>query len=201
MPAIDRLCRSAGVAPSDLSRVAVSIGPGGFTSIRIAVATAKMIALATGARPVGVPTALAVAHAVREQAGEGVLAVMLAWKRADVWRQRFRIAASIVELIDAGGLVVIGPGVFDGATAVVADAELRRLLGREGASQHGVPVHDPVFDAGALFEVSLRLPASDPLALLPLYPREPEAVTKWKALRASDRPEGRPPGSPPEPAR
>ncbi len=201
MPAIDRLCRGAGVAPSDLSRVAVSIGPGGFTSIRIAVATAKMIALATGARPVGVPTALAVAHAVREQVGEAVLAVLLAWKRTDVWRQRFRVAPSIVEPIDAGGLVAIGPGAFEGAAAVVADAELRRLLGREGVSQHGVPVHDPVFDAGALFEASLRLPATDPSALLPLYPREPEAVTKWKALRASDRPGGRPPGSPPEPAR
>jgi tRNA threonylcarbamoyl adenosine modification protein YeaZ len=70
MPAIDRLCRRAGVGPRQLGRIAVSIGPGGYTSLRIAVATAKMLCEATGAE--AVPVASAPAAALL--AGEGVLA-------------------------------------------------------------------------------------------------------------------------------
>jgi hypothetical protein len=57
MPAVDRLFRRRGAAPSDLSRIAVSIGPGGYTGLRIAVATAKMLAEATGAKTIAVPSA------------------------------------------------------------------------------------------------------------------------------------------------
>ncbi len=57
MPAIDRLFRAHSASPSDLTSIAVSIGPGGYTSLRIAVATAKMLAHATGARVLPVPSA------------------------------------------------------------------------------------------------------------------------------------------------
>ncbi len=57
MPAIDRLCTRSGAAPADIGTVAVSIGPGGYTALRVAIATAKMIAAATGARTVPVPSA------------------------------------------------------------------------------------------------------------------------------------------------
>ncbi len=48
MPAIDRLCGAHGVTPRDLAEVYVSLGPGSFTGLRVAVAAVKMLALAQG---------------------------------------------------------------------------------------------------------------------------------------------------------
>ncbi|MCH2141290.1 MAG: tRNA (adenosine(37)-N6)-threonylcarbamoyltransferase complex dimerization subunit type 1 TsaB, partial [Phycisphaerales bacterium] len=50
MLAIDRLFREAGQAPSTLELIGLSIGPGGFTGLRVAVSTARMLAMTTGCR-------------------------------------------------------------------------------------------------------------------------------------------------------
>lgn len=39
----------------------------------------------------------------------------------------------------------------------------------------------PVFSAEFVFRASLGKAAVDPLELAPIYPREPEAVTKWRS--------------------
>jgi tRNA threonylcarbamoyladenosine biosynthesis protein TsaB len=44
MPAVDRLMRAAGIGFADLDALAVGIGPGGFTGLRIGLATAHGIA-------------------------------------------------------------------------------------------------------------------------------------------------------------
>ncbi|HVZ94045.1 MAG TPA: tRNA (adenosine(37)-N6)-threonylcarbamoyltransferase complex dimerization subunit type 1 TsaB, partial [Phycisphaerales bacterium] len=88
MPGIDRLCREHGVTPRDLSRIAVSVGPGGFTSLRIAVTVAKVIAETSGAACIPVPTAEASILAVDPaRYANRAVSVCLAWKRETVWRQ------------------------------------------------------------------------------------------------------------------
>ena len=74
MSAIDRLAKRAGVGPRDIGRVAVSIGPGGYTALRIAVAAAKMMCEALRASCVAIPTARVVARRVK---AEGSFAVMV----------------------------------------------------------------------------------------------------------------------------
>lgn len=60
--AIDDVCRAAGVAPRELTAIAVGAGPGSFTGLRIGMATAKGIAFAA-ARPLWAVSSLAaVAH-------------------------------------------------------------------------------------------------------------------------------------------
>lgn len=56
LPRIDALARRFGFTPHDLAEVYVSIGPGSFTGLRIAVTMAKLFARVTGCKLVAVPT-------------------------------------------------------------------------------------------------------------------------------------------------
>ena len=177
MAAIARLCDRCGKTPRDLSRVAVSIGPGGYTAVRVAVTVAKMICEATGAACVGVPTPLVVARRVDFP---GPFAVALASKGETALVTRF----------EGGGVDALGPGALVDASGLaslninllVADSFLPAPM-RARAAELGIPVQPPVFDPVACAEASEAIPPTDPAALLPLYPREPEAVTKWRTLK------------------
>src|SRR5712692_7322562 len=56
VPAIAGVLTAAGWTPADVDAVAVSTGPGSFTSLRIGIATAAMWARSRAIPAVGVPT-------------------------------------------------------------------------------------------------------------------------------------------------
>jgi tRNA threonylcarbamoyladenosine biosynthesis protein TsaB len=62
VPAIRDACGRAGWDRRHIDLVAVSIGPGSFTGIRIAVTLTKVMAFDTGAKVVAVPSLRALAH-------------------------------------------------------------------------------------------------------------------------------------------
>lgn len=184
MPAIARVCTRAGVKPGDLQRVAVSIGPGGYTSLRIACATGKMICAVTGAQCVAVPTASALCVQVD---AEGEVIVALAYKREDCWVHRFQQGGEPTGG-DAGlmSMAKFGALLGDGVT-LVADDAIAELLRATGASLNRVRVLVPRFDAEAVARVADQLVPIAPERLVPLYGREPEAVTKWRQLHGSQK--------------
>jgi tRNA threonylcarbamoyladenosine biosynthesis protein TsaB len=59
---IDYLLQQSGLRVSDVERVAVGIGPGGFTGVRLGVCTAKGWALGAAVQVVGVSSLLALAY-------------------------------------------------------------------------------------------------------------------------------------------
>ena len=61
LPAVDRALDEARITLEGLGGIAVSIGPGSFTGLRIGLSTAKGLAYATGLPLVGVPTLEAMA--------------------------------------------------------------------------------------------------------------------------------------------
>ena len=61
LPMIDSVLREAGVAPSAIEAIAVSVGPGSFTGVRVGLATAKGMVLGTHAVLIGVSTLEALA--------------------------------------------------------------------------------------------------------------------------------------------
>jgi tRNA threonylcarbamoyladenosine biosynthesis protein TsaB len=56
MSAVDRLLADCGLAPADLDGLAVSVGPGSFTGLRVGIATVKALAMALDLPIAAVPT-------------------------------------------------------------------------------------------------------------------------------------------------
>lgn len=61
MPMIDEVCRQAGIAPSEIKGIAFGKGPGSFTGLRIAIAIAQGLSLATDAKLYGISSLEALA--------------------------------------------------------------------------------------------------------------------------------------------
>jgi tRNA threonylcarbamoyladenosine biosynthesis protein TsaB len=89
MPLVAAVMSEAHMQFGELDRVAVTVGPGSFTGLRVGVAAARGIALATGKPAVGLTTlaALAAPFSSAEE-GEAVLAVINA-RHGRVYMQRF----------------------------------------------------------------------------------------------------------------
>ena len=68
-PAIEEVCALAGGKLHDLDALAVDVGPGLFTGLRVGVATAKALGQALGLGVVGVTSLDVLAAAARETAG------------------------------------------------------------------------------------------------------------------------------------
>ena len=182
IPCIDRLCRRAGVTPPQIRCVAVSVGPGGYTALRVAVAAAKLIAESSGATTIAVPTAVAVALAT-PRSDTRPFGVALAGKSDSSFITAFDPSwpgdnAQPLHLPE--GRLVAADGLAALAIAtLIADEHLPAAL-REQSTRLGIEILAPVFSPAAVLQAAGRLPATDPVQLLPLYAREPEAVTLWR---------------------
>lgn len=78
-PMIQRLAAGAGIELTALGGIAVSCGPGGFTGIRVGLATARAMALAIGCQAIGIGSFQALAAQASASAGTphgNVLAVL-----------------------------------------------------------------------------------------------------------------------------
>ena len=90
MPMVRQVMAEAGAQFADIDLVAVTIGPGAFTGLRIGLAAARGLALAAGLPCLGVTTLEAVAAGIpAAERIAGTVLVVLETKRADVYAQSF----------------------------------------------------------------------------------------------------------------
>ncbi len=89
MGIIDRALDQAGIALSDVDRVAVTIGPGSFTGIRVGVAAARGFALSLNVPAVGVTTLEVMAAAQREKTPDRAALAAMDAKRDEIYLQSF----------------------------------------------------------------------------------------------------------------
>ncbi len=206
LPSIDKLCRSAGWSPSSIEQVYVSIGPGSFTGLRVAVTTARHLALAGDARIVAVPSLAVIAEnaclVVRgapdsciigpsDESNQPRVAVILDAKRKQVYAGLFARRGDSHEPVGPPILAEPGPWI----------ASIPRPLAVMG---EGVTYHRAAIDAAGAFVLpedswlpraeyvhrlgwhlacAGRFTARD--ALVPLYIRRPEAEEIWEQRAAA----------------
>jgi tRNA threonylcarbamoyladenosine biosynthesis protein TsaB len=86
-PAIAGLLAGAGLAYADLTRIAVTTGPGSFTGVRIGLSAARGLGLALGIPVIGVPSLLALSLLAN-----GPATVIVDARRGEAYLQRFEAA-------------------------------------------------------------------------------------------------------------
>ncbi len=161
---------------SDLARIFVSVGPGGYTGLRVGLATAKTLAYAANVPMVAVPTFLAIAcQAPAEAANLWVIADAL---QGTIYHQRFqdRTAIDDVKIAPAsewlpwanGATWLTGPG-------VALHAEQMNCAAKIVPEEFREPTVDGVRAAG---EAIAALTREELFAIEPLYLRGSSAEEK-----------------------
>jgi tRNA threonylcarbamoyl adenosine modification protein YeaZ len=122
MPLIGRVMRQANLPFSALDRIAVTVGPGSFTGMRVGISAARGIALATGKPAVGVTTLQAYAAPILAADDQATVAVTIDARHNHVYLQVYgpggqmtvspRLASipDVLRLANTEQLYVIGTG-------------------------------------------------------------------------------------------
>ena len=166
-PAVEQVLAVAGVTARDLTRIAVGVGPGPYTGLRVGIVTAVTMGAALGIPVVGVCSLDAFVRAGRAAAAGGPFAVATDARRREVYWARY----------DGAGRRVEGP-------SVDRPADVAAWLGADGVPVLGPATSlyhfDRVLPSGPLSAADLArlLVAGEvpELAVRPLYLRRPDAT-------------------------
>lgn len=93
MPALDHILKEAHLTIHQMDAIAVSLGPGSFTGLRIGVATAKGLCLALRKPLVGIPTLDAFAHNIC--CTSHIICPLLDARKGEVYAALYRYRAPI----------------------------------------------------------------------------------------------------------
>ncbi len=98
-PGVERVLTEAGVQASDLTDVVCGLGPGPFTGLRAGVVTARVLALATGARLHGICSLDALAHQAWTTGVVGGPELLVATdaRRKEVYWARYAVSPAGIE--------------------------------------------------------------------------------------------------------
>jgi tRNA threonylcarbamoyladenosine biosynthesis protein TsaB len=186
--ALDGIITRADVRLADLDALAVAVGPGSFTGLRIGIATMQGLAFALGKPLVGVSGLDALAWTARAAGAEQVVAWVDAW-RGEIYSCCYRSGAALdAPTVDRpehllprlAGAGEVWTFVGDGAAAyraVITAASPRLQVSREP---------EPLLAEAV---ARLALPrvrageAGDPGAIRALYVRRPDAELARSAAR------------------
>jgi tRNA threonylcarbamoyladenosine biosynthesis protein TsaB len=171
MPMIVAALAEAGTGFPALDAVAVTVGPGSYTGIRVGLAAAKGIALARGIPLIGVTTLEAIARAARSARPGAPVTVAIETKRADLYVQSFD-----ADLRPLGPPAAIAPEaarVPDGAL-VAGDGAVRLKALLAARADVTFAPGDGIADAATVAAIAAERGASGPVA--PLYLRPPDVT-------------------------
>jgi tRNA threonylcarbamoyladenosine biosynthesis protein TsaB len=177
MPMMAAVMQEAELAFSDIDRIAVTVGPGSFTGVRVGVAAARGLALASGIAAVGATSLAVMADQADEQLGEArggrPLAVAIDARRGSVYLQIFTDAGDAVApplllaADDAANSIGQRPVIIVGSGAELVAGAVQAAGGQAEAA---LALLQP--DARSLILLAADLAPAHPLR--PLYLRLPD---------------------------
>lgn len=94
MPIVEHILKNADLKPADMDAIAVAVGPGSFTGIRIGVAAAKGLALALDKPAIGVSTLAAMARNVAF--ADGLVVCAMDARRSQVYNATFSAEGGVL---------------------------------------------------------------------------------------------------------
>jgi tRNA threonylcarbamoyladenosine biosynthesis protein TsaB len=186
LPHVDRVLQLSGFAIGDVELLAVGLGPGSFTGVRIGVATAKGLALACGIPMVGVRTSRALARA----ATGGLRLVAIDAKKDELFAAAYtcrdgKLAPALEDLHGPPAEVLSRfgrlTGGYEGEVSVVGSALTVHRAAFEIALPGATLLPDVLAAPSATLLAQEALEAhtargpDDPAALLPIYVRGADA--------------------------
>lgn len=171
-PTIDSVMAHAGLSPRDLDAVAVGVGPGPFTGLRVGIVTATTLGLALGIPVHAVCSLDAIAYQIAARGEHGEFLVATDARRKEVYWARYTVQAGGV--VRHGDPAVGVPGALDPTVRALPTAGRGPQLYPEDFGAV-VPVTD--VDAGALAGLVVHRLAhgGELLPPVPLYLRQPDA--------------------------
>jgi tRNA threonylcarbamoyladenosine biosynthesis protein TsaB len=175
LPLLDRLASQVEGGFDSLGRVAVTVGPGSYTGLRVGIAAARGIGLAAGIPVVGVATLSAFIAPLMAHERRGLFTAAIDAKHGHLYIQaiavggRTIIPPGLMTYRDAIRLLGSGPLLVTGSAAAALVAEVR-AQGIDAAVSDASPAPDIAWVArlGLLADPNQALPK-------PLYLREPDA--------------------------
>ena len=165
IPEIQTLFQKAGKDIKDLSAVAVGVGPGSFTGVRIALSAARGLALALGVPVFGVSSLEAYAYGANED-----VFVALDTKRGD-----FYVAG-----YNAGLEEVFSPRVMSMEEIEILSPKLVASDVPEEFKKAGFSVRDNDFSLSNQIAKIAKLRGNDNLPAEPLYLRDADVTLSTK---------------------
>ena len=195
VPSIEFVCRQAGIEIREIGVIAVDIGPGLFTGLRVGVATAKAMAQALRVPTIGVSSLDLLAFPVRYT--HRLIVPVIDARRGEVFYSFYRQVPGGVQRLSPYQIGTPGDLVSELLATgeeclVVGDGALRYAglfddLARIEFGPAGNAYPSPMALVELAHPRALREEFVPPWELEPLYLRKPDAEINWPARARMER--------------
>lgn len=161
-----------------VERIAVGLGPGGFTGLRIGIATARALSQSLDVDVVGVSSLRALAAGAAGRAAGGPVLAVIDARRGEAFAAAYDAAGATV--IEPAALAPDALAGVAGGHLAVGDGAIRFRAQLEAAGAVVPPDEDPVHRVSAVevCRLAAGATAADRDGLVPDYVRAPDATAR-----------------------